>query len=77
MAEAIQERLKEPIAAYLEKGEKTLQSRIEVMLFESVEHLISKIQEELNEQFNGWISVLENKIDIDLIKRNLTVLEEL
>ena len=47
------------------------------MLFESVEHLISKIQEELNEQFTGWISVLENKIDIDLIKRNLTVLEEL
>lgn len=75
MEEAIQKRLKEPIADYLQKGENTLQPIIDSMLLSGFNHFVNDLQLQLEEQFAGWMSVLENKIDINLLKQNLQQLE--
>ena len=77
MAEAIQNRLNQPLNDYLQKGKDFLENLFDEALEKGFSDLIALLNRETAEQFEGWFSVLDNKIDLDELKEQMHLLKSL
>lgn len=75
MAEAIQTTVEKHIIRYLKKMEADISTVFSKMINEQFKRLIKQLLQETNEQYEGWLSILEDKIDVNHLKNRLNEVE--
>lgn len=75
MAEMIQAILQEQMKANLAKNEAALSTHFTAILEQQFAEMIEQIRSEIAEQYEGWLSILDDKIDIGHLKNRLNEVE--